>query len=96
MRLSEEMRATRALHAAKCEGLDLHQVKDGLIISAAGSARLHYLNPSAMLIFELCDGTNDPANIAALVTLAVNHDALPLEQVEECLRQLVTEQVLRV
>ena len=82
------------LRPAKRDGVDLHEVKDGLIIYAADADRVHYLNPTAALIFELCDGIRDTTEIAGLVARAFNLDTAPVAHVEEAVQQLLSERVL--
>lgn len=79
----------------KAEGLDLHEVKDGFIIYAVGNDRVHHLNPTAALIFELCDGTRDADQVAAAVAQAYDLDAPPVGEVRESIRSLLEEEVLR-
>ncbi|MFN8027996.1 MAG: PqqD family peptide modification chaperone [Acidimicrobiia bacterium] len=49
------------------EGLDVHEVDDGLVVYDGAKDRVHYLNASAALVFTLCDGTRSVADIDALV-----------------------------
>ena len=79
----------------KCEGLDLHEVRDGLIIYATASDRVHHLNPTAALIFELADGTRDVAAIAELVQRAFGLAEPPIEEVRRSVDAFVAERVLR-
>lgn len=78
----------------KAEGLDLHEVKDGFIIYAAGNDRVHHLNPVAALIFELCDGTRDAEQVAVAVARAFELEAPPIGEVRESIRSLLEEDVL--
>src|SRR5437762_3878064 len=41
------------------DGLDVNEVKDGLIVYEPDRDRVHYLNGTAAVVFLFCDGTND-------------------------------------
>jgi Coenzyme PQQ synthesis protein D (PqqD) len=40
----------------RAEGLDIHEVPDGYIIYQPVRDRVHYLNKTAAIILEFCDG----------------------------------------
>jgi hypothetical protein len=77
------------------EGLDVHEVDDGLVVYHADTDRVHYLNPTAAVVLSLADGTRTTAELAELVQAAWALDAAPLADVHECVVQLRTEGVLR-
>lgn len=80
----------------KREGLNVHEVRDGFIIYDAEADRVHYLNPTAALLFQLCDGERYPTQVATLVAQVFDLDHPPVREVEEGLQQLVAEGVLTV
>jgi hypothetical protein len=80
---------------ATIEGLDVNEVKDGLVVYDPARDRVHYLNATASVVFTLCDGTNDREVIAGAVAEAFALDVAPLAEVETCLEQLDTEGLLR-
>jgi hypothetical protein len=55
---------------------------------------VHYLNPSASLVFELCTGEHTEEEIEALVGAAWDLPEPPREEVQACLAQLRTEGVV--
>ena len=77
------------------DGLDVHEVDDGLVVYHADTDRVHYLNPTAAVVLSLADGTRSEAELAELVQAAWELDAPPLADVHECVDQLRTEGVLR-
>lgn len=77
------------------EGLDVHEVDDGVVVYDAGRDRVHYLNASATLVFLLADGTRTLAQLQELVKEAWPADAAHVEGVDECVRRLTAEGVLR-
>jgi hypothetical protein len=74
--------------------LDVHETEDGLIVFDASTDRVHHLNFSAGALFELCRGTHDVTELAALMADLYDLSEPPIETVESGLRQLVEEGVL--
>lgn len=75
--------------------LDVNEVKDGLIVYDRAAERVHYLNHTAAFIFQLCDGSRTPAQLAGLVADAFGLDQPPRSEAEECLDQLIREGLVR-
>jgi hypothetical protein len=76
-------------------GLDVHEVDDGLVVYSADTDRVHYLNPTATVVFSLADGQRTEADLAELVRAAWELDRTPLDDVRACIAQLRDEGVLR-
>jgi len=76
-------------------GLDVHEVEDGFVVFDAATDRVHYLNPTASVVFALCDGNRTTLEIAALVQSAWELDTAPADEVIACVAQLQHEGVLR-
>jgi hypothetical protein len=79
---------------ARAEGLDVHDVEDGLVVYDTKTSRVHYLNATATLVFELCDGTRPAESIVELVASAWDLPEPPNEQVQSCLHELREEGVI--
>jgi hypothetical protein len=77
------------------KGMDVHEVEDGFVVFDASTDRVHYLNPTATVVFSLCDGTRTLTEIAQLVQSAWELDAPPVDDVEACIAQLRGEGMLR-
>ena len=43
----------------QADGLDITEVDDGLVVFEPTNRRVHHLNVTATLVFELCTGEND-------------------------------------
>lgn len=80
---------------APADGLDVHEVDDGLVVFDATTDRVHHLNPTASVVFALCDGTRTTGELAELVQSAWKLDAAPFDDVVACVAQLRAEGVLR-
>jgi hypothetical protein len=72
-------------------GVEVNKVADGYIIYQATQDRVHYLNHTATIILELCNGQNSLVEIAGLLQTAYELPAPPLEEVTACLHQLSDE-----
>ena len=70
------------------EGLEVHTVSDQVEIYESGSDTVHYLNPTAAVVLELCDGSRSPADIVGLVQEAYGLSTPPVSEVNECLANL--------
>ena len=73
--------------------LGIREAPDGLVVYDGTRDRLHHLNPTAALIFLLCNGQNDPITIAELVGRAFGVPPLT-DETEECLRSFEREGIL--
>jgi hypothetical protein len=69
----------------KAEGLEVHAVAGQIVVYETQADRTHYLNPTAALILELCDGTRSRVEIAALVQEAYGLPAAPVSEADSCL-----------
>jgi hypothetical protein len=75
----------------KSDGLQIDEVEDGFVVYQADRARVHYLNPTARLILELCDGTLTAPQIAGLIEETYRLPDAPRHEVDEALAALQTE-----
>ena len=76
------------------DGLDIEQTEDGYIIYEADKDRVHYLNPTAALILELCNGSNSIDAISELVQEAFHLPEAPEQVVRETITQMTGEGLL--
>jgi hypothetical protein len=76
-------------------GLDVNEVKDGLIVYDAKRDRVHYLNASGSIVFTLCDGKHDRSEIADVVASAFELDKDPTAEVDDCIATLAKEGLLQ-
>jgi hypothetical protein len=72
-------------------GLEVNQVADGYIVHQPDRGRVHYLNHTAAIVMELCNGRSAEAELPGLLQLAYGLSAPPAEDVAECLDNLRRE-----
>jgi len=70
-------------------GLDVNEVPDGYIIYQMASDRVHYLNNTAAIVFELCDGHRDAEDIISRVKKMFEDDSSV--DLEACIQNLLNE-----
>jgi len=76
----------------RADGLDVNEVPDGYVIYHTAFDRVHYLNKTAAIVFELCDGSSGPDDIVARVGQMFNlDDETAREVIEACIRSLLKE-----
>lgn len=75
----------------QAEGLDVAEVDDGFVVYDPGQDRIHYLNHTAALVLELCNGEVEAERLPALVQAAFDLDEAPEEEIAACLEELRRE-----
>jgi hypothetical protein len=84
-----------ATHPAHSQGLEVNEVADGLVIYHPTKDRVHYLNATSSLIFELCDGSRSSEQIADLVADAYELPKAPRSETRQCLTTMFSEDLLQ-
>lgn len=79
----------------RADAIEVSEVSDGLVVYQADPDRVHYLNATAAVVFELCTGNNTEAEIADLVGSAYGLDEPPRREVASCLDHLQLEGIVR-
>ncbi len=77
------------------EGLEVSDVPDGRVIYQASTERVHYLNPTAVVVFEFCDMRQPVREIVAFLKTAYQLQDPPLAEVHACIGSLLEENLLR-
>jgi len=77
---------------SQAENLEVNEVPDGYIIYQSARDRVHYLNKTAAVIFEFCDGNLDAEAIVARVARAFElGDPARNAEIADCLGSLIKE-----
>ena len=72
----------------RVDDLDISTSEDGCVITRPGQDSLHFLNPTAVLILEFCDGEKSAEQIVEMVREAYDLPEPPSDDVREALEQL--------
>jgi hypothetical protein len=83
--------AIESHNPAMAPDLEISTVADGYVVYQPDRDRVHYLNKTASLVFELCNGRNPEAEMPGLVQLAFGLSQPPVDEVAECLEVLRRE-----
>ncbi len=75
----------------KAKELDCSEMTDGYVIYDDANDRVHFLNPTAAIVFELCDGAHTAAQISRYIADAFRLAEPPQPSVEDCLSSLRAE-----
>ncbi len=79
----------------RTDGLEINEVADGLVVYQAAPERVHYLNNTAAVVFELCDGARTVPEIADAVGELFSLTRAPTAEVEACLVELAAKGVVQ-
>jgi Coenzyme PQQ synthesis protein D (PqqD) len=80
---------------ARANGLDVHEVPDGYIVYQNEHDNVCYLNKTAAIVFEFCDGNLDSDEIIARVAKIFELKNSSDSEIRECLDSLVKEGLVR-
>jgi hypothetical protein len=73
------------------EGIEINKVADGYIVYQPDRDRVHYLNHTAVLVLELCNGSTRAGDLPGLLEAAYSLSGPPTAEVSECLAKLLEE-----
>lgn len=76
------------------DGLDISPAEDGYIVYQPELDRVHFMNATAVLILELCNGKNSEQEIVDLIREGCGLEN-PAEVVKETLAKMKTEGLLK-
>jgi hypothetical protein len=77
---------------SQADNLEINEVPDGYMIYQGERDRLHYLNKTAAVVFELCDGKLDAESIVARVIQVFElPESFAHTEISACLDSLIKE-----
>jgi hypothetical protein len=71
--------------------LEVHEVPDGYIVYQAQKDKVCYLNKTAALVFELCDGHRGDSDVIDRVTKIYDLTRSGQDEIKTCIDSLVKE-----
>ena len=75
----------------RAEGLEVNEVPDGYVIYEAARDRVHYLNKTAAIVFEFCDGERDAGAIVSGVRQLFDLEPSADAEIRSCIDSLLKE-----
>jgi hypothetical protein len=82
------------MNPRKTDSLEINEAEDGLVVYDPVHDMVHHLNPSASLIFDLCDGTRDADEIARVLAEAWSLQDAPTDEVRAGLEELTERKLI--
>ena len=80
---------------AKAPALEVNEVPDGYVVYQSCKDRVHFLNPVAAVIFELCDGNHTTDDIRSILVEGYDLSAFPEQDFEAALGNMLTEGLIQ-
>lgn len=80
------------IHVEGCEAVE---TADGMVVYQTEIEKVHYLNPTAAIVFELCDGHQSKSVIAGFLQTTFELPEAPTKEVNTCIQNLLDEGVIR-
>lgn len=75
----------------RADGLDISEIDGGFMVHQAEFNRVHYLNHTAVLVLELCNGRDSAETIAGKVQEAYSLSEPPEREVRDIITKMETE-----
>ena len=80
---------------SKTFGLEVNEVPDGYVVYQSSKDRVHFLNPIAAVIFELCDGNHTAADIRSILVAGYELSRSPTRISSSALSTMLTEGLIQ-
>jgi hypothetical protein len=74
--------------------LEIHEVPDGYIVYQAQQDKVSYLNNTAALVFEFCDGKLDDVDIVGRIAKIYDLSTSGQDDIKACIDSLLKEGLL--
>jgi hypothetical protein len=78
----------------RAPGVELSEVTDGFLVYQPEHDRVHYLNATAALVLEVCDGSLAASELPPFLAAAFSLPQPPVDEVAACLAKLLAEGLL--
>lgn len=78
----------------RVDGVEIEEAGDGFIVYDGQKDRVHYLNHTAALVFELANGTLDANGIANWIAQVYSLETPPVDDIEVVIKELRSEGLL--
>jgi hypothetical protein len=82
------------LRPQRSPDLEINEATDGFLVYQRDRDRLHFLNATAVLVLESCDGTLRVDELPDLIATTFGLASPPTEDIETCVTALLREGLL--
>jgi hypothetical protein len=80
----------------RADGLEINSIDGGFMVYQTEHNRVHYLNHTAVLVLELCNGRDSAEKIAGIVQEAYGLSEPPETEVRDIITKMETETLVTV
>lgn len=77
------------------KGAEVQHMPDGYVVYQEDRDKVHYLNPVAAMIYELCSSNQSISSISAYLQSAFSLADAPTQAVIDCVANLVDEGLIK-
>jgi glycosyltransferase involved in cell wall biosynthesis len=81
---------------SRAKDLEIKEVSDGYIVYQRSLDRVHYLNKTAAIVFEVCDSEHTVDGVVALVARIFDLDPSTHSEIRTCLEKMLDEGLLQL
>jgi hypothetical protein len=81
---------------AQTPGCEVSHMPDGFVVYQVKEEKVHYLNPTAAMIYELCGTRLTVAGIAAYLQKSFSLPEPPMAEVVDCIDTLVAQRLIEL
>ncbi len=78
----------------RADDLDVNEVPDGYVIYQVSRDRVHYLNKTAAIVFEFCDGKREADDVVLRVKQLFALDSSADAEIRSCIASLLKEELV--
>ena len=78
------------------EGLEIHEQPDGCVVYQHSREKVHFLNHTAVVLLELCNGKHSMEEIREIYAATFKRSEAPAQEIAALIEQLVAEELVRV
>lgn len=82
------------MRVRRAPDIEIREVSEGFVAYDPARDRLHFLNLTATMLLETCDGKVPARDLPELLAAAYQLETAPVREVEDCLNRLLEEGLL--
>lgn len=80
----------------QADNIEIFKCTDGYVIYQPEKDRVHFLNHTAVLVLEMCNGQYQPEEMAQTLKSAYRLEKLPFAEVHEILKKFFEEGLIAI
>ena len=77
-------------------GLEIHEQPDGCVVYQQAREKVHFLNHTAVVILELCNGRHSREEIRDIYSATFDQAPAPEQEVAAIIEQFLAEELVQV